>query len=251
MAGSVAELARHALARDFRHIDPRQARILLVEAGPRLLSSFPQSLAEYAKRALEKLGVTVMLGQPVENISADGAMVGGRAISAGTVIWGAGIEAAPGVKMLGLPLDRAGRVSVGPDLSVPALPGVYVLGDSAAALDADGKPLPALAQVAAQQGEYLGRVLAAEARGRPLIKPFRFRNRGNTAIIGRNAAVFDFGKWQLKGRFAWFLWALVHVYLLVGFENRLQVAGHWLWSYLTYERGARLIMPDAADKPNS
>ena len=251
MAGSVAELARHALARDFRHIDPRQARILLVEAGPRLLSSFPQSLAEYAERALKKLGVTVMLGQPVENIGADGAMVGGRTISAGTVIWGAGIEAAPGVKMLGVPLDRAGRVSVGPDLSVPGLPGVYVLGDSAVVADEDGKPLPALAQVAAQQGEYLGRRLAAESRGRPLGKPFRFRNRGNTAIVGRNAAVFDFGQWQLKGRFAWFLWALVHVYLLVGFENRLQVVSHWLWSYLTYERGARLIMPDAADKSNS
>jgi NADH:ubiquinone reductase (H+-translocating) len=251
MAGSVAELARHALARDFRHIDPRQARILLVEAGPRLLSSFPQSLAEYAEHALKKLGVTVMLGQPVENIDADRAMVGDRTISAGTVIWGAGIEAAPGVKMLGVPLDRAGRVSVGPDLSVPGLPGVYVLGDSAVAADEDGKPLPALAQVAAQQGEYLGRALAAEARGRPLGKPFRFRNRGNTAIVGRNAAVFDFGQWQLKGRFAWFLWALVHVYLLVGFENRLQVVSHWLWSYLTYERGARLIMPDAADRPNS
>ncbi len=251
MAGSVAELARHALARDFRHIDPRQARILLVEAGPRLLSSFPQSLAKYAERALRKLGVTVMLGQPVENIGADGAMVGGKMISAGTVIWGAGIEAAPGVKMLGVPLDRAGRVAVGPDLSVPGLPGVYVLGDSAVALDEDGKPLPALAQVAAQQGEYLGHHLAAQARGRPLGKPFRFRNRGNTAIVGRHAAVFDFGKWQLKGRFAWFLWALVHVYLLVGFENRLQVVGHWLWSYLTYERGARLIMPDAADKSNS
>ncbi len=248
MAGSVVELARHALARDFRHIDPRQARILLVEAGPRLLASFPQSLADYAKRALEKLGVTVMLGQPVENIGADGAMVGGQMISAGTVIWGAGIEASPGVKMLGVPLDRAGRVAVGPDLSVPGLPGVYVLGDSAVAMDENGKPLPALAQVAAQQGEYLGGVLAAEARGRPLDKPFRFRNRGNTAIVGRNAAVFDFGKWQLKGRFAWFLWALVHVYLLVGFENRLQVVGHWLWSYLTYERGARLILPDAADK---
>ena len=250
MAGSVAELARHALARDFRHIDPRQARILLVEASPRLLSSFPQSLAEYAEHALAKLGVTVMLGQPVENIGADGATVGGKMISAGTVIWGAGIEAAPGVKMLGLPLDRAGRVPVGSDLSVPGLPGVYVLGDSAVALDEDGKPLPALAQVAAQQGEYLGRLLAAEARGRPLGRPFRFRNRGNTAIVGRHAAVFDFGKWQLKGRFAWFLWALVHVYLLVGFENRLQVVGHWLWSYLTYERGARLIMPDAADKPS-
>jgi len=251
MAGSVAELALHALARDFRHIDPRQARILLVEAGPRLLASFPQSLAEYAERALAKLGVTVMLGQPVENIGADGAMVGGKMISAGTVIWGAGIEAAPGVKMLGLPLDRAGRVSVGPDLSVPSLQGVYVLGDSAVALDEGGQALPALAQVAAQQGEYLGRLLAAEARGRPLNKPFRFRNRGNTAIVGRNAAIFDFGKWQLKGRFAWFLWALVHVYLLVGFDNRLQVVSRWLWSYLTYERGARLIMPDAANKPSS
>jgi len=246
MAGAVAELARHALARDFRHIDPRQARILLIEAGSRLLSGFPQPLADYAKCELEKLGVTVMLNQPVENLTADGAMVGGKMIAAGTMIWGAGIEASPAAKMLGVPLDRTGRVTVGPDLSVPDLPGVYVLGDSAVALGDDGKPLPALAQIAAQQGTYVGWLLAAEARGRPLNKPFRFHNRGNTAIIGRNAAVFDFGKWQLKGRLGWLLWAFVHIYLLVGFENRLQVATHWLWSYLTYERGARLIMPDVA-----
>jgi NADH dehydrogenase len=245
MAGAVAELARHALARDFRHIDPRQARILLVEAGPRLLTSFPQSLADFAGRALEKLGVTVLLNHPVENLSADGAMVGGKMIAAGTMIWGAGIEASPGVKMLNVPLDRAGRVTVGPDLSVPGLNGVYVVGDSAAAIAPDGKPFPALAQVAAQQGTYLGRALAAQARGKPATKPFRFHNRGNTAIIGRNAAVFDFGRWQLKGRLGWLLWAFVHVYLLVGFENRLQVVVHWLWSYITYERGARLIMPDA------
>jgi NADH dehydrogenase len=245
MAGAVAELARHALARDFRHIDPRQARILLVEAGPRLLTSFPQSLADFAGRALEKLGVTVLLNHPVEDLTADGAMVGGKMIAAGTMIWGAGIEASPGVKMLNVPLDRAGRVTVGPDLSVPGLNGVYVVGDSAVAIAPDGKPFPALAQVAAQQGTYLGRALAAQARGKPATKPFRFHNRGNTAIIGRNAAVFDFGRWQLKGRLGWLLWAFVHVYLLVGFENRLQVVVHWLWSYITYERGARLIMPDA------
>lgn len=245
MAGSVAELARHALARDFRHIDPRRARILLIEAAPRLLASFPQSLADYAKKELTRLGVTVMLGHPVENVTAEGASAGGQMIAAGTVIWGAGIEAAPGVKMLGVPLDRVGRVAVGPDLSVPGLAGIYVLGDSALALDEHGQPFPALAQVAAQQGDYVGRALAAQARGKPPPKPFRFHNRGNTAIIGRNAAVFDFGRWHLKGRLAWFLWAFVHIYLLIGFENRLQVVAHWLWSYLTYERGARLIMPDA------
>ncbi|HTL65849.1 MAG TPA: NAD(P)/FAD-dependent oxidoreductase [Pseudolabrys sp.] len=245
MAGSVAELARYALARDFRHIDPRQARILLIEAAPRLLASFPQSLADYAQKELTRLGVTVMLGRPVETLTAKGATVGGQMIAAATIIWGAGIQAAPGVAMLGVPLDRAGRVAVGPDLSVPNLPGVYVLGDSAVTLDERGEPLPALAQVAAQQGDYIGRALAAQARGKTAPKPFRFHNRGNTAIIGRNAAVFDFGRWHLKGRLAWFLWALVHIYLLVGFENRLQVVAHWLWSYLTYERGARLIMPDA------
>jgi NADH dehydrogenase len=245
MAGSVAELARHALARDFRHIDPRRARILLVEAGPRLLASFPQSLADYAEKELTKLGVTVMLGQPVEDLTAEGAIVGGHMITAATMIWGAGIQAAPGVTMLGVPLDRAGRVAVGADLSVPGLPGVYVVGDSALALDERGQSFPALAQVAAQQGDYVGRSLAAQARGKPFPKPFRYHDRGNTAIIGRNAAVFDFGRWHLNGRLGWFLWAFVHIYLLVGFENRLQVVVHWLWSYLTYERGARLIMPDA------
>jgi NADH dehydrogenase len=245
MAGAVAELARHALARDFRHIDPRKARILLIEAGTRLLNGFPQPLADYAARALTKLGVTVMLGKSVEDIQADSVVVGGQKIDAATIVWGAGIEAAPGVKMLSVPVDRAGRVSVAPDLSVPELPGVYVLGDSAIAMGEDGAPLPALAQVAAQQGEYLGRALAAEFSGKGKPAPFRFHNRGNTAVIGRNAAVFDFGKWQLKGRVAWFLWALVHIYLLVGFENRLQVSVHWLWRYLTGESGARLITPGA------
>jgi NADH dehydrogenase len=250
MAGAVAELARHTLARDFRHIDPREARILLVEAEPRLLGGFPQPLAEYARRELEKLGVTVMLGEPVEDVQADGVVIGGSKIEAGTIIWGAGIEASPGMTMLGVPLDRAGRVAVAPDLSVPGLPGVYVLGDSAMAMGEDGKPLPALAQVAAQQGDYLGRALAAEFRDGSKAAPFRFHNRGNTAVIGRNAAVFDFGRWQLKGRLAWMLWALVHIYLLVGFENRLQVVTHWVWRYITGESSARLITPGTGSEKN-
>jgi NADH dehydrogenase len=246
MAGAVGELTKQALARDFRNIDPRRARILLVEAGPRILSSFPQTLADYAQRALERLGVAVLTGQPVEEIDAAGAMVGGQRIDAGTVIWGAGVQASPAAALLGVPLDRAGRVAVDGHLAVQGLPDIYALGDVALTLDANGQPLPALAQVAKQQGEYLAKCLRS-----PSVDPgpFRFNNRGNTAVIGRNAAVFDFGRFQIKGRLAWLLWALIHVYLLVGFENRLQVATHWLWSYFTHERGARLIMFDEDGAP--
>jgi NADH dehydrogenase len=244
MAGAVAELTRHALARDFHRIDPRRARIILVEAGPRLLSGFPQKLSDYAKTALERLGVTAVLNEAVQAIDAGGVMVAGRRIEARTVIWGAGIRASPAAGWLGVTLDRAGRLPLNPDLSVQGAADVYALGDMAHAPDENGTALPALAQVAAQQGAHLGKALAVHlADGRP-IPPFRFRNRGNTAIVGRHAAVFDFGWAQLKGRFAWFLWALIHVYLLVGFDNRLRVTLQWLWAYITYERGARLIMSD-------
>jgi NADH dehydrogenase len=241
MAGAVGELARHSLVRDFRHIDPRAARIILVEAGPRLLPSFPQPLSGYAKRALEKLGVTVMTGQPVENIDGQGAIVGGKRIDAGTVIWGAGLQASNVGRLLGVELDRGGRIPVDGNLSVRGISGVYALGDIALTLDETGKPLPALAQVAKQQGEYLAMALRRPAGA---AQPFRFKNRGNTAVIGRNAAVFDFGRFQVKGYFAWLMWAIVHIYLLVGFENRLLVASHWAWNYFTHERGARLIMDD-------
>jgi NADH dehydrogenase len=244
MAGSVAELASHALARDFRNIDPRRAKIILIEAGPRILSGFPEKLSDYAKKALEKLGVTVITTEAVESIDAKGVVVAGRRIDAGTVIWGAGIKASPAAGLLGTPLDRAGRVPLNPDLSVKGVADVYALGDMAETPDEHGIPLPALAQVAAQQGAYLGRALAKNfADGKPM-PPFKFHNRGNTAIVGRNAAVFDFGWVQLKGRFAWLMWALIHVYLLVGFDNRLRVCLQWLWAYVTYERGARLIMRD-------
>ena len=244
MAGAVAELARHALARDFRIIDPRRAKIVLIEAGPRILAGFPEKLSDYAKTALERLGVTVITKEAVESIDATGVVVAGRRIDAGTVIWGAGIKASPAAGWLGAALDRAGRVPLNPDLSVKGVADVYALGDIASTPDENGTPLPALAQVAAQQGHYLGRALAENFKDGKPMPPFKFHNRGNTAIVGRHAAVFDFGWMQLKGRFAWLMWAVIHVYLLVGFDNRLRVTLQWLWAYITYERGARLIMRD-------
>jgi NADH dehydrogenase len=248
MAGSVAELASHSLARDFRHVAPQSARIILVEAAARILSGFPEELAAYAERELARLGVTVWTGRKVESIDAGGASVDGEYVAAGTVIWGAGVKAAPASAWLPAPRDRSGRVEVAPNLSVPELYGVYVIGDLAHLDQPDGTPLPALAQVASQQGTHLGKALAANlATGEP-IPDFRFRNRGNTAIVGRNAAIFDFGRWQLRGRLAWLLWAIVHIYLLVGFEKRVLVTLQWLWRYVTYQGGARLILPTGGER---
>ncbi len=249
MAGSVAELARHTLARDFRRIDPRSARVVLVEAGPRVLGTFPEPLSDFALRALKRLGVEVLTDTPVRSVEPGGIAVEDRFIPAATVVWGAGVSASPAGTWLGAETDRAGRIRVNSDLSIPGLKDVFALGDTALAAGDDGKPLPGLAQVAKQQGEYLGRALAARILRGETPEPFRFHNRGNTAIVGRNAAVFDFGRWQLKGWFAWVLWAIVHVYLLVGFEKRLRVSMQWLWRYLTYERGARLITGDVQDGP--
>jgi NADH dehydrogenase len=248
MAGSVIELARHALVRDFRRIDPAKARVLLVEGGPRLLPSFPETLSAYAKTALEKLGVTVITGATVEAIAADSVTIAGKVVPAGCIVWGAGVRASPAAAFLGVPVDRAGRVTVGADLAVPGLDGVYAIGDSAATPGEDGRPLPALAQVANQQGIHLGRALSRSLKEGTPLPPFRYRERGNTAIVGRNAAVFDFGRFRLKGRIGWLLWAVVHIYLLTGFENRALVAVHWLWMYLTYQRGARLITGEEAEE---
>jgi NADH dehydrogenase len=244
LAGTIAELARHALARDFRNIDPGKAKVLLIEAGPRLLTAFPEHLSLYARRKLEGLGVTVLLNSPVQQVGAETLTVAGQAIPVGAVLWAAGVEASPVARWLGLPLDRQGRVAVQPDLSLAELPDVFVIGDLARSDDGHGQLLPGLAQVAKQQGIHLGRGLARRiASGKP-IPPFRYKSRGNTAVIGRHAAVFDFGRWQMKGRIAWLLWAFIHVYLLVGFEHRILVSVQWLWRYLTYERGARLIFEE-------
>ncbi|HEY1630768.1 MAG TPA: NAD(P)/FAD-dependent oxidoreductase [Rhizomicrobium sp.] len=240
LAGSIAELARYALSKDFQHIRAETATVLLLEAGARILTAFPDDLADYATEKLAKIGVTLRTNCAVERVSEDGVVAGGETIGAGLVIWAAGVRASPLARMLGVPLDRAGRVTVAPDLSVPGLDSVYALGDIALCADETGKTLPGLAQVAKQQGVYLGDLLAGKIKD----KPFRFHNRGNTAIIGRHAAVFDFGWWRLKGWFAWSFWALIHVYLLVGFQHRLMVAIQWLWRYITYERGSRLIAED-------
>jgi NADH dehydrogenase len=241
LAGSIAELARYTLSKDFHRIRAETATVLLLEAAPRILNAFPQDLADYATGKLARLGVTVRTNSAVESIAAHGIVVGGEEIGTGLTIWAAGVSASPLARMLGVPLDRAGRVTVNGDLSVQGLDDVYALGDIAVAPGPDGKPLPGLAQVAKQQGVYLGRALARKIASGETPKPFVFQNRGNTAIIGRHAAVFDFGWTRMQGWIAWMFWALIHVYLLVGFEHRLLVAVQWLWRYITYERGSRLI----------
>ena len=244
MAGAVAELARWTLRRDFRNIDPRSATIMLVEAGPRLLSGFPESLAAYARHRLERLGVHILTGQTVNEINAQGAVIGDKKVRAHAVIWAAGVKASPAGGWLKVDTDKQGRIPVNPDLSVKGLHHVYALGDTASFPGEDGKPLPALAQVAEQQGAHLGRGLASQLEKGKALAPFRFHDRGNTAVIGRSAAIFDFGKWRLKGWFAWLLWAIVHIYLLIGFEKRVLVGVQWFWRWLTYQRGARLILSD-------
>ncbi|HXL98456.1 MAG TPA: NAD(P)/FAD-dependent oxidoreductase [Rhizomicrobium sp.] len=244
LAGSIAELARYTLVRDFRAIHAETATVLLLEAGPRILTAFPDDLADYALKKLGTLGVTVRTDCAVERITDHSITAAGEEIGVGIAIWAAGVKASSAGRLLGVETDRAGRVAVNPDLSVPGLENVYVLGDLALAKGEDGKPLPGLAQVAKQEGDYLGRALAKKIRSGVAPAPFRFHNRGNTAIIGRHAAVFDFGWWRLKGWFAWSFWALIHVYLLVGFQHRLLVAIQWLWRYVTYERGSRLIVEE-------
>jgi NADH:quinone reductase (non-electrogenic) len=244
LAGSIAELARYTLAKDFHRIHAGNATVLLLEAGPRILTAFPEALSDYAVAKLTRLGVSVRTNCAVERIEADRIVAGGTEIGTGFAIWAAGVRASPLGAMLGVATDRAGRIPVGPDLSVPGQDGVYALGDIALANGADGKTLPGLAQVAKQQGEYLGRALARKIAHGETAKPFVFHNRGNTAIIGRHAAVFDFGWSRLRGVVAWGFWALIHVYLLVGFQHRLMVAMQWLWRYVTYERGSRLIAED-------
>jgi NADH:ubiquinone reductase (H+-translocating) len=242
MAGAIAGLAHQAIAGQFRHIDPTRARVLLIEAATRILGTFPEDLSSYAERALTRLGVDVLTGRPVEDVTAAGVVVGGELIRSATVVWAAGVKASPVAEWLGIePADRAGHVRVAPDLSVPGLEGVYVMGDAALLHARDGTPLPGLAQVAHQQGRYLGRALRARILHGTAPKPFRFRTRGNLAIIGRNAGVVQWDTVKLRGFLAWLVWGIAHVYLLNGFQNRLIVSLRWLWGYVTFQRGARII----------
>jgi NADH dehydrogenase len=245
MAGTIAELARYTLAGDFRRIDPKSARVILIEAGPTLLSSFPATLQRYALGALKEIGVEVRLNTKVEAIEAGVVTTGAERIVCGNTVWGAGIRAAPAAAWLGLKPDRQGRISVGGDLAVPGFNRIFAIGDLAY-LEQRGKPLPALAQVATQQGQHIanqlkGRSFEVIKAGKLKLGPFRYSSRGDTAVIGRSSAVFVVGPLHMKGRLAWMLWGFVHVYLLIGFGHPLSVALQWVWRYLTSERGARLI----------
>jgi NADH dehydrogenase len=240
LAGAIAELARRALTRDFRAIRGRMAKVFLVEAGSRVLPTFPEPLSDYARRALEGLGVTVCLGEAVAACNGCGVTLGGEVIPAGTTIWAAGVMASPAAEWLQVTRDRAGRTIVARDLSVPGAPDVFVIGD-AAHVDEAGAPLPGLAPVAKQQGAYVARVISARLSGATAPAPFRYRSSGSLATVGRKAAVVATGRLQLKGPVAWLLWSVAHIWFLIGFRNRIAVALDWVWAYLTFERGARLI----------
>jgi NADH:quinone reductase (non-electrogenic) len=240
LAGAIGEIACTVMARDFRTIDTREAQTILVEAGPRILPAFPPSLSEQAERSLERLCVDVRTGRAVSRLEDGAVWLGEERIAAGTVLWAAGVEPSPIARSLGVPLDRAGRVLVGPDLAIPGHPEVLVIGDLAALNDAAGRPLPGLAPVAIQEGEYAAGAVLRAVRGEARA-PFRYRDRGTMATIGRNAAVVDLGRLRFSGYPAWLLWCFIHILWLIGFRNRFLVMMEWAWAYLRFERSARLI----------
>jgi NADH dehydrogenase len=245
MAGAISELGRFMISSDFRHLHPDDLRVILVEAGPRLLAAFPEHLARYASKYLSRIGVEVRTSTRVEGIQQGSVAFGGQTVKASCIVWGAGVKASPASRWLAVEAAAGGRIAVDENLRVKGLEDVFAIGDTALYEGTDAQPLPGLAQVAKQQGVYLGRYLRI---GSPPNAPgFVFHNRGNTAVIGRHAAVFDFGRWTLKGRVAWFLWAFVHVYLLINFEKRILVTVQWIWRYLTRQRGARIIDEGFAD----
>jgi NADH dehydrogenase len=248
LAGTLAEIARHALREDFRRIDPAEARILLIEAGPRVLASFANSLGAAAARQLARLGVDVRTGSPVTRIAGGVVEVGAERIGARTVLWAAGVAASPLGRTLGVPLDRAGRVLVEPDLSIPGHSEVFVIGDLAALLDHAGRPLPGVAPVAIQMGRHAAANILRAAQGEPP-RPFRYQDRGMMATIGRHAAVVEVGAIRLDGWVAWLIWLVVHIFFLIGFRNRVLVMIEWAWAYVTYNRGVRLITERAGCEP--
>jgi NADH dehydrogenase len=241
LAGAIAELARVGMAKDFRNFDPATAEIILVQAGPRLLPAFPESLSEVARRSLADTGVKVFLNSEVRLIDADGVLVNDQRIYSRTVLWAAGVAASPAAKWLNAEADKAGRVKVQPDLSVPHLPDVYVIGDTALANAWKGRPVPGLAQAAKQGGAFVAKVIRAKLRGEPVSLAFSYRHMGSLATIGRKSAVADFGFVRLRGAIAWWLWGIAHVLFLVGSRNRVAVVLNWIWSYVTYRASTRLI----------
>lgn len=241
LAGVIADLAHRVLPGEFRRIDTRDTRVLLVEAGPRILPAFSEDLSSYARRALERLGVEVLTGDAVTDVSSEGIALGDRRIATRTVIWAAGVEASPAGEWLNAETDKAGRVKVSPTLTLPDDDTIFVLGDTAATVDADGKPVPGIAPAAKQQGAYAARAIRARLSQKPSPGPFRYRHLGNLATIGPNAAVIEFGRFRLKGRPAWWVWGIAHIYFLVSARSRLVVMLNWLWNFISGQNSARLI----------
>lgn len=249
MAGAIAEIRRFALARDFRHIDPREATVMLLEAGPRILSSYPEALSARAKRDLRSLGVDVRENTRVTKIAATAVEASGWVIPTTTVVWAAGNQASPLASTIGAPIDRAGRVLVEADCSVPGHPEVFVLGDAAAFMHGGDTttPLPGVCPVAMQMGQFTARTIRADLTGTPR-KPFSYWDKGQLAVIGRGHAVADLGRFEFGGVIAWFAWAFVHIFFLIGFRNRVMVLLEWSWAYFNYSPGARLITGDGVPR---
>ncbi len=241
MAGAIAELAHKALASDFRTIDPASARIMLVEAMPRILAAFPELLARKTQQALNRLGVEVRTHSTVEAINDDGVVIGGKLLPTKTVIWTAGVTASLAGKWLGADVDRAGRVKVQNDLTLPNHPNIFVIGDTASLIQ-NGNPLPGIAPVAMQEGRYVASLIKQDVAGDKQHKPFHYFNKGNVATVGRSYGIIDLGWIRLSGFLAWVAWLGIHIFYLIGFRNRFLVMFQWAWAYLTFQRGARLII---------
>ena len=240
LAGTIAELAQDTLPPDFRNIDTHKTRVVLIEAGPRVLAGFADDLSAYAQRSLESIGIQVMLGQPVTDCSADGVVYGGNRLEARTIIWAAGVRASPAAEWLNAPADRAGRLQVQPDLTVPGHPDIFAIGDTVVIAGPDGNPVPGIAPAAKQEGRYVADCVKARLRGAAL-GPFHYKHAGSLAQIGKRQAVIDFGRFKLRGTLAWWIWGIAHIYFLIGVRNRLAVAISWLWNYARDQRSARLI----------
>ena len=240
MAGTIADMARDTLPRDFRNIDTRSARVVLIEAGPRVLAGFPEDLSAYAQRSLQTLGVEVMLGEAVTECSAEGVVYGGKRLAARTLIWAAGVRASRAAEWLQAPHDRAFRLQVEPDLTVPGHADIFAVGDTTTIKAPDGNPVPGIAPAAKQQGRYVASLIKARLAGNTL-PPFRYKHAGSLAQIGKRLAVIDFGRFKLRGTIAWWIWGIAHIYFLIGLRHRLSVALSWLWIYLRDQRPARLI----------
>ncbi|CAM5768045.1 NADH dehydrogenase [Labrys miyagiensis] len=241
LAGTIAELARDTLPPDFRNIDTHKARVVLIEAGPRVLAGYPEDLTDYTKRSLEALGVEVELGTAVTECNAEGVVYGGKTLAAKTIVWAAGVRASPAAEWLGVPSDRNGQIIIQPDLTVPGHPEIFAIGDTVSLPGPGGKPVPGIAPAAKQAGIHVAKTVRARLQGGSAPGIFKYRHQGSLAQIGKRKAVIDFGWIRLRGAIAWWIWGIAHIYFLIGVRTRLSVAINWLWIHARNQRSARLI----------